>query len=335
MAESSAPTHQSVRQHWCRGAWCRASAEHKKVSYSLICFPSAVPSRGWPSRQHHHHIRAAAHRCRGAWCSHQRELQKVGYSLICFSLQYITRMAESSTPITHIRGARHRCRGACAEPSAPTPESLYSPDYVFLLQYITRMPSRRHEPPYPWHRAINAEPSYIHSATITIATHHFAEDHHYLSLSRQREAYKSPPPFHRAVTADANTWAESLPLIPLPLGEHQRRGNINNHHHLATVSADANTMGRVITIDHHSIWAERINHHHHLPRSAPMPTPWAEPLPFDHHHHWPPSAPRQGRVITIVSTSMLAACEATAPMASPSYVHDHTHFSGADGRPKW
>src|SRR6267154_2142801 len=78
-----------------------------------------------------------------------------------------------------------------------------------------------------------------------------------------------PPPFCRAVSANANTmgrvitidhhyhWAEpSVPRrykSPPPFGR--------------AVSADANTMGRVVTINHHHHWTEL---------SVPRPTPWAE-----------------------------------------------------------
>src|SRR5258708_23008232 len=42
------------------------------------------------------------------------------------------------------------------------------------------------------------------------------------------------------------------------------------------ISAEANTMGRVITINHHYYWAEP---------SVPRPTPWAEPSILTSPHH--------------------------------------------------
>src|SRR6267154_4973200 len=99
-----------------------------------------------------------------------------------------------------------------------TPRKLVTALIMFFFCSTSRgWPSHQHQPPYPWRRAIGAEvrgakpsaprPSY-HSfgRPITYRHHHLAKDHHYhLAESSAPRQYKSPPPFGRAVSADANT----------------------------------------------------------------------------------------------------------------------------------
>jgi len=195
-------------------------------------FSFCSTSRGWPSRQHNHHIVAPRHRCRGACAEPSaRAPRKSVTALIMFFFCSTSRGWPSRQHNHHIRGAAP----IGAEVVVPShqrelPRSRLQPDYVFLLQYITRMASLGTKPPYPWHRAINAEaiipfirPTHHLSAT-TISPRITTT----ISLSRQRRGnINHAPPFHRAVTAMPTPWAESLPLITTTIGpNHQRRGNI-------------------------------------------------------------------------------------------------------------
>src|SRR6267154_1527227 len=59
---------------------------------------------------------------------------------------------------------------------------------------------------------------------ITYRHHHLAEDHHYhLAESSAPRQYKSPPPFGRAISADANTMGRVVTIGP----SHQRQCHLH------------------------------------------------------------------------------------------------------------
>src|SRR6267154_1385084 len=178
-------------------------------------FSFCSTSRGWPSRRHQSPYLwrcAIGAEVRGAEPSAPSS-KKVGYSPdYVFLLQYITRMAESSAPTTISVAPSHQRRGH---------HTIHSADPLLIATTISPRITTAISPSRQRRGNINHH-------------HHFAEDHHYhFAESSAPRQYKSPPPFRRAVTADANT------------------------------------MGRDVTIDHP---------HHSAAPSVPRPTPWAESL---------------------------------------------------------
>src|SRR6267154_686598 len=112
----------------------------------------------------------------------------------------------------------------------------YSPDYVFLLQYITRM-------------AESSAPT-----TISVAPRSVVPSH---QRRAPRKSVTALIMFFFCSTSRGWPCRQHQPPYPWRRGPWCR-----------AISAEANTLGRVITINHHYYRAEP---------SVPRPTPWAKP----------------------------------------------------------